>query len=369
MEGSSERGEKLKVILLNSEKGMRGGEYQTLALAEGLEKRGCRVLLVPARGSELASRTGDRVRISTARFERIPSVTPYRIRNMIRDWSPDLIHAQTSLAHTHAGIASLFKRDFPPLIVSRRVAFKISGGLWGYLKYRRGADLYLAISKAVAEALSEGGVPDHKISIVPSGVDISSIRKFTGGGDIVSSWGFSRENIVIGALSPFEKEKGYHTLLKAAESVLEKSEDSRFVLAGRGRLENDIRRKIRSKGLEGRVVMVDPRQPIGEILSGFDIFVLASESEGLSTALISALAAGVPAVASRTGGIPEVLERGGGILVEPGDHLALAGAILELTADKDRRQVLAASAKEAADAFDIQKTVDMTYEIYRRVLE
>ncbi len=360
--------EKLKAILLNSENSMRGGEHQTLALAEGLEKKGCRILLLARRGSELASEAEGMFEVSTLQFEKLPCLTPFRIGNIIREWSPDLLHAQTSLAHTHARIASLFKKNFPPLIVSRRVAFEITTGIAGYLKYRRGVDLYLAISKAVAEALRRGGVPDEKISIVPSGVDTAAIRKSAGNSDIRTSWGLSPEQFIIGTVSPFEKEKGYHTLLKAAESVLEKREECRFVLAGRGRLANEIKGIIHSRGLDGKIIVVQPRQPIGKVLAGFDIFVLASESEGLSTALISALAAGVPAVASRTGGIPEVVGRGGGVLVESGDHRALAEALLGLIADEDRRSGLAVSAMEAAAGFDIQKTVDSTYEIYQRLL-
>jgi glycosyltransferase involved in cell wall biosynthesis len=101
----------------------------------------------------------------------------------------------------------------------------------------------------------------------------------------------------------------------------------------------------------------------------FDIFVLPSLEEGLSTALIAAMAAGLAVVASMTGGIPDVVSSGTGILVAPGDHEALSRAIMTLMHDEGlRRSMGDAGVKRAAD-FSIGRTVERTLGIYRSLIE
>lgn len=359
----------MRIALLNSETGMRGGEYQTLALAEGLVARGCGVALISRKGSMLSKLRPEGVCTLGLPFERIPLVTPLAIRRFVSRWKPDVVHVQTSKAHTHARIASLTGAGFPPLVVSRRVDFRISSGLGGLIKYRHGVALYIAISKAVRDRLLEAGIGPESIEVVPSGVDTAKFSMRGGDERLAEEWGMRRDDFIVGTVAPLEKEKGYPVLIDAAEKVLSDFPLVKFIFVGEGSMEKGLRSELESRNLKGRVKLVKAGRPIEEILPNFDLFVLASESEGLSTALISALAAGVPAVASDTGGIPDVLGGGAGVLASPGDSEALADAIKGLIADQEKRNILSKSGMEIARRFDISGTVDKTYDIYRRIVD
>lgn len=359
----------MRVILANSEMGMRGGEYQTCALAAGLMEKGCRVALISPPGSELEGKAPAGVEVFHAGYELFPLRTPLAVRKMVKEIMPDIIHAQTSRAHTHMRAAAMISGRFPPLVVSRRVAFEISGGIAGLWKYRNGVARYIAISDAVASRLREGGIEEERIEVVRSGVDTAALSSASPDPELAERLGIGEDNIVIGTMAPFEREKGYPTFLAVAERLAEEFPEARFILRGKGSLESYIRNYIGSCCLDGKVSVVTDPVPAEDILPMFDIFILCSYREGLSTALVSAIAAGVPAVASDTGGIPEVLAGGAGILARPGVEEDFVSAVRELIKNPRKREELSAKGKKRAEEFDISKTVERTYAIYRSITQ
>jgi glycosyltransferase involved in cell wall biosynthesis len=123
--------------------------------------------------------------------------------------------------------------------------------------------------------------------------------------------------------------KNQTALLQAFQRVLRQEPDCTLLMAGRGELEESLRRQAAELGIEGRVHFLGHRQDMGTVLKCFDCFVLPSLREGLSLALLEAMASALPVVASRVGGIPEVVsDESMGRLVAPGDTEALADAML-----------------------------------------
>lgn len=358
----------MRVLLVNSEKGLRGGELQTLALGSGLAARDCDVMLAAAGGSSIAEAAAGKMSLRTYGFESIPLVTPPALARLIGEWKPDVIHAQTSRAHTHAWIARGLVSNAPPLVVSRRVAFRLSGGLLGRLKYRTGVAHYLPISRAAAATLIRAGVPDDLMTVVPSGIDTARFSRESGDSEWLDRWGIGRENFIVGAVGSFTPEKGHGTLIDAAVRVFESHPECRFVLIGKGRMERELQRRSMGVG-EGRIVLAPPGAPLEGILPLFDLFVLPSLEEGLSTALLAAMAAGLPVVATRTGGIPEVVSGESGLLVPPGDAEALAGAIETIIEDDSMREGIAMAASERVHDFDIGITIERTLQVYSRIVE
>ncbi len=94
---------------------------------------------------------------------------------------------------------------------------------------------------------------------------------------------------------------------------------------------------------------------------------MSSVTEGLGSAMLDAMACGTPVVATRAGGIPEVIVDGeSGVLVPPHDASALAGAIIRLLADPDRRARLAAAGRQrVVDEFSVDRMVTATIDVYR----
>jgi glycosyltransferase involved in cell wall biosynthesis len=341
---------------------------QTLALGSGLAGRDCEVMLAAARSSPLAEAAAGRLPLETFRFESIPLVTPPALARLCREWNPDVIHAQTSRAHTHAWLARTYIRNAAPLVVSRRVAFHLTGGPLGRLKYRRGVAHYIPISRAAAATLTAAGVPDDQMTVIPSGVDTVRFGQAAGNPGLLDTRGISRDNFIVGTAGSFTPEKGHGVLIDAAKLVIDRHPECYFILVGTGWLEEELQARAEGEG-RGRIGLILATPPLEEVLPQFDLFVLPSLKEGLSTALLAAMAAGIPVVASRTGGIPEVVTEGCGLLVPPGDAESLADAIASMIDNEAMRQEIAQRAQARVHDFDIALTVERTLQVYRRIIE
>ena len=297
----------MRVLLVNSSATMRGGESQTLELGLRLRKRGVETAFAVRAGSELAAALPEDVESIVVRFENPPLFTPRRLRRFVKGWKADLVHAQTSKAHAHLLFAC---PGLAPLVVSRRTAFSGGRGLASILKYGKGVAHYIPISEAAAHSLRSRGVPDEQMTIVHSGIDIArfaSVKRNRETGEV----------LVAGTAAAFEKEKGHSVLLDAATILDSRGIRIRYLLAGLGRLEDKILTRASQRGLDLEIFRIGNDLTLERFLGRLDIYVLPSVEEGLSTALMAAMASGLPCVASRTGGIPEVTGEDAAVLFEP----------------------------------------------------
>lgn len=354
----------MRVMLANSERGFRGGEYQTVALAKGLLDAGIDVRAAVVKGSRLEEELLGVTRVYPLPFESIPLVTPFGLRRFIAGFRPDILHAQTSRSHTHLWFARMLLVSPPPLIVSRRVAFRPKGGL----KYRSGVAHYIPISKAAMDGLSSIGVATERMTIVPSGVDVGKFGTTSGDENLLGEWGIEPGSTLIGTIAALEREKGLMTLIEAASEIVKRRDGCVFLVLGTGSLREKLEAEIRSRGIDGRIVIVPQTAPLQEVLPLFDIYVQPSLEEGLSTALIAAAAAGLPIVAADAGGMPEIIGDDGGLLAAPGDAGDLSAGIARLLDEETLREELSKRARQRALDFDIERTVLGTLSVYHRVL-
>lgn len=188
----------------------------------------------------------------------------------------------------------------------------------------RRADALVVPSRAVADALVRRlGYPAERLWVVPNGVDTRAV----GGPGPVES---------VGTVSVLEPVKGLDVLLQAAAQVAEHRPTVRFTIFGEGSQRADLERLATELGIEGRVAFpghVSQAEAFGRL----GVFVLSSHMENSPMALLEALAAGVPAVATRVGGIPEITGEDAASLVPPRDAVSLAKAIERLIDDPQRR--------------------------------
>ena len=121
--------------------------------------------------------------------------------------------------------------------------------------------------------------------------------------------------------------------------------------------------------LEKHVVLPGFRADVLALIKSFDMFVMSSETEGLGTSLLDAMAAGKACIGTRVGGIPEVIEDGvTGLLVPPHDPPALAAAIVRLLKDPARRARMGeAGLARVRTQFSVEKMVEGTLSAYRRL--
>lgn len=174
---------------------------------------------------------------------------------------------------------------------------------------------------------------------------------------------------VVGTVANLKAHKGLSYLLHAAVSVRRHVPGVRFILVGQGPLEQDLRREARALGLDGTVLFAGRREDVPRILHALDVFALPSIHEGLSIALIEAMAAGKPVVATRVGGVTEVVSDGThGFVVPPADPRALSEAILTLLGDESLRTRFGEAGRRRASDFDISTAVKRVEQVYAELL-
>lgn len=140
---------------------------------------------------------------------------------------------------------------------------------------------------------------------------------------------------VIGAVGRYSEEKGHRFLIEAMTDVRRSLPQARLVLVGYGEREGELRGRAASLGLDGAVTFAGERDS-AEVLTSFDLFVQPSLYESQGLAILEAMAAGVPAIATAVGGVGDVVQDGeSGLLVPPADPRALAQAILRLAGSPD----------------------------------
>jgi len=166
-------------------------------------------------------------------------------------------------------------------------------------------------------------VPASKITTIYEGIDLrlypKTVRLHRPG-----------EPLVVGVVSHLSPEKGVSYLVEAAALIPEANKKYHFVIVGEGSCLPELKELVRKKGLVN-FDFTGFRSDIPQLMSSFDIFAMPSLSEGLSSAILEAMASSLPIVASNVGGIPELVRDGeNGMLTPPADPAALASAIQRL---------------------------------------
>ena len=361
-------------VHLNTERGWRGGELQTLSLVAGLRRRGHIAVLVALPRSKIFERASaeglDPIGIHA--FNEGDPQAIVRLALLLRKLRPGVLHLHTSHAHT---LGLLTAPLAPPLriVVSRRVDFSIYRHSFlrlNWIKYRLRVDRYIAVSRAIGVLLEHEGVSPQRIRVVPSGVDPSRFDETSADREaVLAELGLPRDLplvVSVGALAPH---KGHHTLVEAAAAMLVRR-DVAIVIAGEGRLRKKLERLARTRNVAHRVRFLGFREDVGRLVASASVFAFPSLEEGLGTSVLDALVLERPVVASNVGGIPEIIENGThGLLVPPGDPAALAGALLDLIENPERGRALARAGRERAlRAFTMDAMVGGTLRAYEELL-
>jgi glycosyltransferase involved in cell wall biosynthesis len=176
---------------------------------------------------------------------------------------------------------------------------------------------------------------------------------------------------VYGTVGRLVETKGQSILLQAFAQVSEECPHSLLVLAGEGRLESELRGRAVELGIQESVIFLGQRNDISKVLQAYDVFVLPSVAEGLPGALLEAMAAGLPVIASRVGGVPEILSTPElGTMVSPRsvDDLASAMIALYRASEEKRDEIGKALRERVLEKFSQEKMISAITAEYLTVM-
>jgi glycosyltransferase involved in cell wall biosynthesis len=214
-----------------------------------------------------------------------------------------------------------------------RIAYKIVG---------RYFDAAIAVSDAVKkEVIRRNWFPGEKILTIYNAINVNEYGKTNGGIGLRDKMGIDPKHPIVGMVANIRKVKGYLHFLDAARIILRYNRNVQFVIIGCDPIKSDFTTEgLKRYGKEIRISenlhFLGGRLEIPDLISIFDVAVLASLSEGFSNVILEYMASSKPVVATQVGGNPEIVIHGRtGLLVPPADPCALASAILSILEDKD----------------------------------
>jgi L-malate glycosyltransferase len=359
------------ILHLDTERGWRGGERQTLWLAQSLDAARYRSLIGARPGEPLATRaaaSGLPV-VPTHPFGELDFLAAWNLRAVLRREGVDIVHAHTAHAVALGALATL--RTGVHLVVTRRVDFHLRAGVLTRWKYLR-ADRLIAISRAVADALVASGIPGDRITIIPSGIDLTRQINPPAQG-LLADLGVAPGLPLVVQVAQLVAHKDPATFVEAIAVARQSVPTLQALLVGDGPLRTAVTAAIRRLGLGDVVHLTGYRSDADTLLAAADVVTLSSREEGLGTVLLDALALGKPVAATAGGGIPEIVTAECGHVVPVADARALGEAIASLMHavrdDPRRRTELAAAARARAAMFSITHTAERTAAVYDDVLQ
>ena len=365
----------MRIVHIDTARELRGGQHQLLLLARGLHARGHQQMIVCPESSAL----GTRARREQFRVFDLSAHDPahvhgiLQVRQSLLAQPADIIHAHDGKGQTIARLACLGIPARPRTVASRRVTFAPARSWSTRLKYGWACDGVIAVSESIRSRLLEAGVRDHKIQLIPDGVEAPADLP----GDEAraasrAAWGFDANEFVAGHVGAFTAEKGQDIAVDAIKLLSGELPQVRLVLAGNFHTRATVlTRTIKSQLLQGgnRIRLLGYLEDLTPFFAALDLYIMPSRAEGLGSSALIAMAHGVPVVAARVGGLPEIVEPGKtGWLVEAESPRALAEAVRCAASDPRRLRQFGNRARERAQEFSSDKMVARTEAFYNRLL-
>ena len=286
------------------------------------------------------------------------------LRRIMRERNVSLVHTHSSVDSWLASLAA--KSLGLPIVRSRHVSIRILPRR--ALVYRL-ADRILTSGEGVRQMVAAAGIAPDRIVSVPASFDPGRFHPDVSGDAVRRELGL--EGPAIGLVANIRGSKGHQYFLEAAHRVLARVPATRFLIVGDGVGFDEVRSRVRARGLEGVVIMTGFRRDIPEVMAALDVLVLPStRSEATSQVILQALAVGTPVVATAIGGSPEVIHEGQtGRLVPPNDAEALAAAILATFNDHDGSRAMARRGQAHVRArLSMDAQMGVTTSVYRELL-
>lgn len=369
---------RLRVVHLIHSLGPGGAEHTLVELAKAAPEQDMELSVVSlmglgsARHPQQLSELGVDVRSLDLPSRWSPGGLAGGLR-IIRELDPDIVH--THLKHADLVGAWAARRLGIPMVSTLHLIENAPTSVgrakrWLAAQARlRTAARTIAVSQALLEwYLRTYAADPGRVIYIPNGVarpgPVADARRRA----IRYDLGVRPDALMATMVGILRPEKGHAQLLGAAE-LLTTDVDLQFVVVGDGPLRAGLEHQARRSGLvPDRVIFAGYREDVPEVLEASDLVVHPSLDDALPTALLHALAAGLPIVASDTGGIPEIVTPRIGILIRPGSASALVDGLQRMIAQLPALEMREAARTRFSEEFDASIWAERLRRLYDEVL-
>jgi glycosyltransferase involved in cell wall biosynthesis len=294
-----------------------------------------------------------------------------RMTSALRRSRPAVVHGYLLRGNFYGALAAR-AAGVPVVVTSKRGLHRPAGRAerFAVAVSNRLSDTITGNSPAVLEFTREVETRvKEPMAMIPSGID-TDLFDPRSAGDLRAELGLGAQPVV-GTAITWRPRKGFRMLFEAFARVRSAHPLARLLIAGVAEWAADPEALADELGIRDAVVLLGKRGDMPRVLGTLDVFVLPSESEGMSNALLEAMAMARPCVATAVGGNPHVIGQGGnGFLVEYADSAALAERICALLADRGLSGAVGTAARErVVAAFSARSMVRQMENLYDRLLE
>lgn len=289
---------------------------------------------------------------------------------MLRSLSAAFRDRRIDVVHTHLWGASVWGRIGARLAgVARVVATEHNVDSWKGWHHllidrvlARLTDALVGVSGQVRDFYEGHGIGRGRWKVIYNGID-TSLPPLRERGEPYRALGISADAPVVGLVGRIVPVKAPEVFLQAVALAAKTVPGLRALVIGDGPLRAEAQGVARRLGVDQRTVFTGLRKDVPDLLAGMDVLVFSSTREGLSIAMLEAMAAGVPVVATSVGGNPELIESGdSGFLVPSGDAAAIAARVSDLLLDPALMQRVSAAARRRVEERFSLATMVAAYE-------
>ncbi len=353
-----------------------GAEMNTTRLVASLSERGFEQIVV-----SLTPEIHSNVESLLA----VPLLYPDRSRRLVgsvayltgiaREFSPDLIHGRAYRSWPECAAAKLFAQRRPKLIqsfhgatsldIERRRRQIMAFGL------RDLTDAFITVSHDLARRVVEQWrLPPARVEVITNGVDLNRFKPAADNRAMRADLGIHPDAFVIGSVGSLREVKNPRFLIRAFAEFSRRANNTFLLIVGDGPLRSELEALGRELGVSGRILFRGRQTNVRDHIVAMDLFVQSSFKEGSPTAVLEALACGVPVVAARSSGCVELQERTGvPLLVDGQDDTALAEQLIGLHADAGRRAALGQQGRQVvAESFSFERMINAYERTYRALI-
>lgn len=362
------------ILHTEASKGWGGQEIRIITEAEGLIRRGHRIIIAAPPDAMIIKQAKIRdIQTMPLSMKKSSIFCPINeIIDIINKYEIDIVNTHSSRDSWLASIAARLSFRKPVIIRTRHLSTPISNNLLSRIVYNHLPHKIITTGESIKiDMIDKNGFNPDKIISIPTGIDLKTFKGGKINANIRRTLKISARAPLIGMVSVIRSWKGHLYLLEAIPDVIKEFPNARFLIVGDGPYKDVIEEKIEKMGIERYVIMTGHREDIPEILSTIDFLAFPSyANEGVPQAVLQAFAMGKTVIASNAGSISEVvLNNKTGILIPSRNSSVLAKRIIELLKDKDKRKKMAFAGRKFVESrYSLEAMLNKIEKLYNELM-